>query len=345
MNCDEYVVHFVSAHADDQLCGLERELAEEHLRGCSQCRMCLAEERALKADIRHCAGIVTAPADVRLRIRAALGEVRERRPKERSILASAGILLPTDAARPAVYSSRPRPVARVNSGRQAGPAASGRQRLALRPWRAQHLAQAALVLLVLLAVTVVSRVTFRSISGRLAADYPKSIPAFDFAVDRLNQLSEIFAPNVPPEAFSRDSDIIFAWVEEADPRRHGSSELPDISASYEKIQMPPEFCDFGLAGYRLVGGRVDQMPNGEPVTYTLYRNQTQSILSIGLKQSLSPPQGGNWVGTHSLYAYRGYSICLTIYPVGHFASIIVTRAPMIELLRDVAASDNSIRDG
>jgi hypothetical protein len=177
-----------------------------------------------------------------------------------------------------------------------------------------------------------------------APEYQESVPAFDFAIDRFNKLSQEFAPNVPPEAFSREEGAYFAWVEDSDPIRHVSAELPDISASYEKEQMLPEFCDFALAGYELVGGRLDRMANGEPVTYTLYRSQANSILSIGLKQQLSPPQGGYWFGTHALYSYRNYSICLTINPVGHFASMIVARAPTVELLRDVAASDTAVWD-
>jgi len=108
--------------------------------------------------------------------------------------------------------------------------------------------------------------------------------------------------------------------------------------------MPPEFCDFAMAGYELVGCRIDRMPDGKPVTYTLYRNQTSSILGIGLKQWFSAPHGGYWFETHALYSYRGYSICLTIYPNGHFASIIVARAPMVELLRDIATSDAAFWD-
>jgi hypothetical protein len=181
-------------------------------------------------------------------------------------------------------------------------------------------------------------------SRQVSSQYQESSPAFDFAIARFNQLSQEFTPNVPPEAFSREGGAYFAWVEDADPIHHVSAELPDISASYEKMQMPPEFCDFALVGYDLAGGRVERLSNGQPVTYTLYRNGPESLLSIGLKQRLSPPQGGYWFGSHAMYSYQGYSICLTIYPVGNYASIIVTRKPMVELLRDVAASDTALWD-
>jgi hypothetical protein len=189
---------------------------------------------------------------------------------------------------------------------------------------------------VLAAAGVILRINGKSTPG--SQDYLRATPAFDFAIGRFSELSQEFAPNVPSEAFRRDDGAYFAWVEQTDPLRHVSAELPDISVSYEKMQMLPEFCDFALAGYQLIGGRIDRMADGEPVTFTLYRNQAQSILSIGLKRRIAPPEGGYWFDNHALYSYRGYSICLSIYPSGQFASIIVSRAPMVELLRDVVVS-------
>jgi hypothetical protein len=339
MNCDEYVNQFLSADADDQLSAVERYLAEEHLHGCDQCRAWLGEELALKASIRRHIGTVKAPADVRLRVRTALGEAAERGTRHARISASARKSFREDATRQPVFSTirRRAAVPRHSSNETAGRAISARRWLAIQFKRAQYLAPIGFVIIVLAASTVMFRVNFKSMSGQSTRDYQKSIPAFDFAIDRFNEFSQGFSPNVPAEAFGRDNGAYFAWVEESDPLRHVSAELPDISASYEKIQMPPEFCDFALAGYELVGGRIDHMPDGEPVTYTLYRKQTSSILSIGLKQRFSAPHDGYWFDNHGLYSYRGYSICLTIYPNGHLASIIVARTPMVELLRDVAA--------
>jgi hypothetical protein len=231
-----------------------------------------------------------------------------------------------------------------SSSEAAYRAGSARRWLALQLKRAQYVAPVGFVVILLVAAVVLFRATFRNMSGEAIPDYQTSIPAFDFAIDRLSQLSEEFAPNVPPEAFSHEGGAYFAWVEGGEPFRHVSAELPDISTSYEKMQMLPEFFDFAMAGYELVGGRIDRMPDGDPVTYTLYRNRAESLLSIGLKQLFSAPQGGYWLDTHALYSYHGYSICLTVYPVGHFASIIVARAPMVELLRNIAASDIAARD-
>jgi hypothetical protein len=341
MNCEEYADRFLSAHADNELSGPERHLVDEHLRSCYRCRAWLAEEQALKADIRHHAGIVKAPADVRLRIRAALGEAAERRPQHRNIFARAALSVRKDTVRrPLASGLLRRAIARRESISEAGPGSAHRW-LAVQFQRAQYMAPIGFVVIMLAAATAIFKVSSRSVSGPALADYQKSMPTFDFAIDRFNQLSRGFAPNVPPEAFSQDSGAYFAWVQESDPLRHVSAELPDISVSYEKMQMLPEFCDFAVAGYELAGGRIDRMPNGEPVTYTLYRNQTESILSIGLKKQISAPQGGYWFGSHAFYSYRGYSICLTIFPVGHFASIIVARVPMFELLRNVATSETA----
>jgi len=341
MNCEEYSDRFLSAQADNELSGPERHLVDEHLRSCYRCRAWLAAEQALKADIRHHAGIVRAPADVRLRIRAALGEAAERRPQHRNIFARAALSFRRDTVRrPRAPGLLRRAIARRESiNEAAGRPGSARRWLAVQLQRAQYMAPIGFVVIVLAAATALFKVSSRSVSGPAVADYQNLMPTFDFAIGRFNELSRGFAPNVPPEAFSQDSGAYFAWVQESDPLRHVSAELPDISVSYEKMQMLPEFCDFAVAGYELAGGRIDRMPNGELVTYTLYRNQAESILSIGLKKQISPPQGGYWFGSHAFYSYRGYSICLTIYPVGHFASIIVARAPMFELLRNVAKSE------
>ncbi len=346
MDCHEYIDQFLSADADDELSAPERYLVEEHLRSCHQCHARLGEELALKASVRRYVGMVKAPADVRLRIRAALGEAAERGPQRPGILGRAGRFNSVDPTRRTLSRALEKgvPGLRNISDERGHRADAARRWLAIQLKRAQYLAPVALVVIALAASTVMLRGHFRSISGQAMPVDPKSVPAFDFAIARLNQLSQGFAPNVPAEAFSRVNGAYFAWVEDSDPLHHVSDELPDISSSYEKMQMPPEFCDFALAGYDLAGGRIDRMPDGAPVTYTLYRKQANSILSIGLKEWMGAPQGGYWFDTHALYSYRGYSLCLTISPIGHFASIIVTRAPLVELLRDIAAGDMAVSD-
>jgi putative zinc finger protein len=342
MNCDEYVDQFLSADADGELAEAERHLVAEHLRGCAQCRAKLDEELALKASIRRQMGATKVPADLRLRIRAALGEAVEHRGRHTEIDARARSSLRTGATRRLSGFSALRRSATMaeESLRDAGGfAPSARRWLITQLKHAQHAAPIGAVVLLLAVSTLWLRANLTNVSGPQRADHGRAIPVFEFAIDRFNELSQDFDPNVPAEAFSPNDGVYFAWVENNNPLRHVSVELPDISESYEKMRMPAEFCDFALAGYELVGGRIDHMPDGMPVTYTLYHNQTQSILSIGLKQRISAPQGGYWFSSHAFYFYRGYGICLTIYPVGHFASIIIARMPMTELLRDIAISD------
>src|SRR5215467_1789490 len=105
MNCDEYVDQFLSADADGQLSAPERHLVEEHLRACRQCRARLDEELALKASIRRHMGTAKVPADVRLRIRAALGEAAENGMRHANIPASAGISFRQDAIRQPAFSA------------------------------------------------------------------------------------------------------------------------------------------------------------------------------------------------------------------------------------------------
>jgi hypothetical protein len=336
MNCDEYVERFLSADADDQLPASDRALVEEHLRGCLQCRTCLNEELALKALIRRQMGSARAPADARLRIRAALGETAERHSWRGN---AGGAISARDNGLRQSVSSALRGLGKASASARRAAASDAGKWVALQFKRAQHLAPAGVIVIVLIASTIIFGITFKSTSIQPVPEYQKAVPAFDFAIGRFKQLSQNFDPNVPAEAFRRDDGAYFAWVENTDPLHHVSAELPDISESYEKVQMPPEFCDFALAGYELIGGRIDRTPDGEPLTYTLYRSQTDSILSIGLKRRISAPLEGYWFDNHALYSYRGYSICLTVYPSGHFSSIIVTRAPRVELLRDVATSD------
>jgi hypothetical protein len=350
VDCQEYVDFYLSADADDELSAHHRQLVAQHLAECRECRARLGEERASKTLIRRHLGIVKAPADVRLRIQAALGELPEHGGVTRggsarrlTIFSAAGIFSRLGSAQHGQTRSHAAPPQRDHRERTLWQGS-------VRPWvssqmlRAQYLAPAALVVILLAASVVAFRVSFRDMSSRPATIYPRSVPVFDFAITSYNHLSQGFAPNVPPEAFAPDSGAYYAWVEQNDPVRHVSDALPDISSSYEKIQMPPEFCDFGMAGYQLVGGRVDRLPGGAPVTYTLYHDGDDSVLSVGLKQRVGAPEGGYWFGTHAFYSYQGYSLCLTIYPIGHFVSIIVTRGPMTKLLRDVATSDIAFLD-
>jgi hypothetical protein len=49
----------------------------------------------------------------------------------------------------------------------------------------------------------------------------------------------------------------------------------------------------------------------------------------------------SWIETHSFYQYRGYSLCVTFYPTGHFVSIVVARIPVTQLVRIVALAEEA----
>jgi hypothetical protein len=102
--------------------------------------------------------------------------------------------------------------------------------------------------------------------------------------------------------------------------------------------------DFSAAGYQIAGGRVDHLPNGRLVTYTLYQSDAGQILSLCFSDpSMSAPIGAvEWLGMRSFYTYKGYSICLSFYPAGHFVSILVSRMPLHELLSNVASADTTL---
>jgi len=84
IGCAEYIHSFVSAHADGELTAGERRIADDHIASCLSCRTRFAEERSLKALVRQHSNIMRVPAEVRLRIRAAIGEMAEPSPTART---------------------------------------------------------------------------------------------------------------------------------------------------------------------------------------------------------------------------------------------------------------------
>lgn len=311
LDCRDYIDEYLSAHADNELTPSERRSVEDHLAGCAACRSRLADERTLKALVRQHSGIVKAPADVRLRIRAALGAMveadlagsRSRARYERSLLfgeAPAGITR--------------RIVSQARRARVWGPV----------------VAAAALIGLVVL---------FGRPTGQVLAE-----PAFELAISKYDSFAQDFMPNVPAEAYSTDNGPYFAWVMNTDPNKRVSDTLEDVADSYMRANMPDNLYNFDGSGYVLDGGRVDRLPDGRPVTYTLYQGSGGSgdvILNICLKapRMMLPVGAIYWIETHSFYQYKGYSFCVTFYPTGHFVSIVVARMPVAKLIRNVALAE------
>src|SRR6185437_502539 len=77
MDCARYLEEMLSAHADGELRGRAERDADRHLVECGACQARLAEERELKRLIRMKHSMMRAPGDLRMRLRAALGELIE----------------------------------------------------------------------------------------------------------------------------------------------------------------------------------------------------------------------------------------------------------------------------
>jgi anti-sigma factor RsiW len=324
LDCREYISDYLSAHADSELNAPARSSADEHVAKCAACRARLVEERALKALIRSEAGIIRTPSDVRMRIRAALGDVVET----------------THRRQPAIAASARRGVTVIREGftqRRENAAATAVARLS----RNRLLAAAGTAVMLVVAIGVfVARGVPRGTAGSL-----QEVPAFDLAIGKYLALERNFTPNVPPEAYSNTDGAVYAWVQDRDPVERvatsASDTFDDVARAYREMSMPDDLLDLSPAGYRLTGGRAESLPDGRPITYTLYTSDSGAILGIAYPDAaMAAPVGAvNWVGMRSFYEYKGYSICMSFYSTGHFVSILVSRMPVSQLLRDVAAAD------
>ncbi|MGH7987890.1 MAG: anti-sigma factor family protein [Candidatus Binataceae bacterium] len=313
MECRQYCSEFLTPHADGQLDPRERRAAEQHIAICAACRACWTDECALKAMVREHAGIIKAPAAVRASIRGVLAD------------ATAGSSFTRASARqlrgPLSHIHRPLAVTR------------GPVRRALRNPRAWAPAVGAIaaVLIVALFAMPLAR-TNGSAKSRAIAE-------FDLAISKYRIFEYSFYPNVP-DAADEVNGPYYASVVPKDNVIPVSEEFDDIAQSYRDSKMPGTLFNFESAGYQLAGGRLDHLADGRPVTYTLYQGGG-TILSICFRDaSLSAPQDAEqWLGMHAFYQYKGYSICLTFYPTGHFVSILVAQTPLPEFVRDVAYAE------
>jgi anti-sigma factor RsiW len=327
LDCREYISEYLAAHVDGELRPRERRSTDEHLAKCASCRARLAEERSLKALIRREAGIVRTPPDVRMRIRAALGDLAEttlRREPSRAASTSRGDTVIRDG------------FARQRTG-AAYPSVAQLSRNRLLA------AVGGAVMLVIAIGIFVGRGVPRSGAGSVQV-----VPAFDMAIGKYLSLERNFTPNVPPEAYSNTDGAVYAWVQNREPVERvatsATDTFDDVARAYREMSMPDDLLDLSPAGYRLAGGRAETLSDGRPITYTLYTSESGAILSISYPDAaMAAPVGAvNWFGMRSFYEYKGYSICMSFYPAGHFVSILVSQMPVSQLLNDVAAADATI---
>jgi hypothetical protein len=329
LDCREYIAEYVSAHADGELLPQNRQAADEHVAKCASCRALLADEHSLKTLMRRDVAFVRTPPDVRLRIRAALGDIAESKVNRE----------PSRSARPVARrrsrADRDSAIPRREERERPGPSRSG-------GWLWGSVGGAVATLIVIVAL-VAGHV------GNRGAGITPAVPAFDMAIGKYLALERNFSPNVPAEAYANTDGTVYAWVQDRDPVRRiandeASDTADDVARAYREMSMPDDLIDLSSAGYRLAGGRADTLPDGRPITYTLYASDLGTILSICYPDaSMAAPVGAvNWLGMRSFYQYKGYSICMSFYPAGHFVSILVSRMPITQLLNDVAAADSAL---
>jgi hypothetical protein len=151
-----------------------------------------------------------------------------------------------------------------------------------------------------------------------------AIAPFDIAVKDYAQFDEHFEPNLK------------------------STAPADISDAYMDQKLPGFLWDFNQRGYKLIGGRIDHLADGTPVSSTFYRGDSGTILCTYMKShGLRPPPGevaedsepSVYSVEHHYYHYKGYSICLS-YPPGGCICILVSKRSMKEFVQDI--SDSSL---
>jgi len=114
-----------------------------------------------------------------------------------------------------------------------------------------------------------------------------------------------------------------------------STSISTIAEAYGEHDMPPAVWDFTQEGYELVGGRLDQLPDGRPVAYTFYRSASDAIMCAFETEPIRAATASNavdWYALHQVYSYRGYSICfIRLMLPGHFVALLVSRVPPQQL--------------
>jgi hypothetical protein len=144
-------------------------------------------------------------------------------------------------------------------------------------------------------------------------------PVFDAAITNYQNFQGNFAPNVP------------------------SGSPGEIADAYITHKLPGYLWNFQPSGYKLIGGRLDQMPDGRMVSDTFYRaDDGGTILCRFMTYAnlkLPPQSSGEPLGEHHMYEYRGYTICLTYLPTGKYICILVSGKPMKQFMEDISASE------
>jgi hypothetical protein len=94
----------------------------------------------------------------------------------------------------------------------------------------------------------------------------------------------------------------------------------------------PLVWDFSSIGLTSQGGRIDKLPDGKVVAYSLYKGSKGSLLCIiNRREAFRFPSGDQVVKGIHIYRYKGYSIAVTDrYSV---FCVMVTDLPIADLAR------------
>ena len=174
-----------------------------------------------------------------------------------------------------------------------------------------------------IAMAAVAVFAFVILHGGRGPTPAQAIPPFDLAINNYAQFVGHFEPNVK------------------------ANSPADVSDAYMEHQLPGFVWDFGQRGYKMVGARLDRLPDGSPVAYTFYRGDPGTILCTYMQShGLQPPPGeaqdlgvetNAYGGEHHYYEYKGYSVCLS-YPRPGCICILVSQHPMKQFVQDIVNS-------
>jgi hypothetical protein len=149
-----------------------------------------------------------------------------------------------------------------------------------------------------LAASLIAVIAIRS--------YQPDNSAFDAAIVSFDNSGRSFASNVP------------------------SHTADELAVAYINQFGVPMAWDFSSIGLEVAGGRIDQLSDGNPIGYSLYKGAKGSLLAVVYRDDLFKfPAGGETVKGVHIYRYKGYSVAATNrYSV---FCIMVTRLPQSAL--------------
>jgi Negative regulator of sigma F len=164
----------------------------------------------------------------------------------------------------------------------------------------------------LYSIALAASIALLIVSLRMSRDNFAPVPNFDLAIESYKQSITSFHPNVP------------------------SSSIDTVLTAYIEHGMPSYMWDFGPKGFKLVGGRLDHLPDGNPISYTWFRKDKAGVMCMfRATNGFNPPSALHDERDRLLfYRYRGFSICLiNLGNYGNFISVIVSPIPMDQFER------------